>query len=59
MSENPLEQYELTPEGSRRIGWIVAALALILAIVAGGWGWSAQRRAGTAEQALAAVVRRA
>ena len=53
---NPLEQYELTPEGSRRIGWLAAAVALILAVAAGGWGWSAQRRAGTAEQALAAVA---
>ena len=52
---NPLEQYELTPEGSRRIGWIAAAVALVLAIAAGGWGWSAQRRAGEAERALAAV----
>ena len=53
---NPLEQYELTPEGRRRIGWLAAAVALILAVAAGGWGWSAQRRAGTAEQALAAVA---
>ena len=53
---NPLEQYELTPEGSRRIGWLAAAVALILAVAAGGWGWSAHRRAGTAEQALAAVA---
>ena len=53
---NPLEQYELTPEGRRRIGWLAAAVAIILAVAAGGWGWSAQRRAGTAEQALAAVA---
>ena len=53
---NPLEQYELTPEGSRRIGWSAAAVALILAIAAAGLGWSAHRRAGTAERALAAVV---
>ena len=53
---NPLEQYELTPEGSRRIGWLAAAVALILAVAAGGWGWSAHRRAGTAEQALAAIA---
>ena len=53
---NPLEQYELTPEGSRRIGWIAAAVAIVLAIAAGGWGWSAQRRAGAVEEALAAVT---
>ena len=54
---NPLEQYELTPEGGRRIGWSAAAVALILAIAAAGWGWSAHRHAGTAEQALAAFAK--
>ncbi len=53
---NPLEQYELTPEGRSRIGWLVAALALVLAIGSGVWGVTAQRRADTAEQALAAVA---
>lgn len=53
---NPLEQYELTPEGSRRIGWIAAAVAIVLAIAAGGWGWSAQRRASAVEETLAAVT---
>ena len=53
---NPLEQYELTPEGKSRIGWLGAALALVLAIGAGIWGFTAQRRADTAEQSLAAVV---
>jgi hypothetical protein len=54
-TENPLDQYEITPEGSSRIGWIAAAAALVLVIAAGGWGWSAQRRAATTEQVLAAV----
>ena len=53
---NPLEQYELTPEGKSRIGWLAAALGLVLAIGAGIWGFTAQRRADTAEQSLAAVA---
>ena len=53
---NPLEQYELTPEGKSRIGWLAAALGLVLAIGAGVWGFTAQRRADTAEQSLAAVA---
>lgn len=55
-NEHPTEEYELAPEGNRRLGWIAAALTGVLAVAAGGWGWTAERRAGTAERALTAAV---
>ena len=42
--------------GDRRIGWIAMAAALAMVLGVGGWGWSAHRRAATAEAALAEAV---
>jgi hypothetical protein len=55
--EQPTAEYDLAQEGGgHRFAWIAAALALMLAVGAGVWGWTAQHGAGDAREALASAI---
>ena len=55
--EQPTVEYDLAQESSaHRFAWIAAALAVMLAVGAGVWGWTAQNRVGGAEDALASAL---
>ena len=55
--EQPTVEYDLAPDSSsHRFAWIAAALALILALGAGVWGWTAQRGMSTARAAVSAAM---
>ena len=55
--EQPTVEYELAPESSNhRFAWIAAALALMLALGTGVWGWTAQRGMSTARAAVSAAM---
>jgi hypothetical protein len=55
--EQPTVEYDLVQESSaHRFAWTAAALAVMLAVGAGVWGWTAQNRVGGAEDALASAL---
>jgi hypothetical protein len=55
-SETYVEERDERPASGGRTAWIAGAAVLLLLLAVGGFGWSAHRRAGTAEQALAAAA---
>ncbi len=55
-NEQPTLEYEPVPDNSHRFGWIAAALALLLAVGAGIWGWTAQHGAQASRDALASAL---